>query len=216
MNGYIDIYCERLEPGLWAEPVNALTNAAFFIAAFFAFMLARKHAVLNAHTCVLIVLLLLIGTGSTLFHTFATGWAQLSDVLPILLYQIAFIALYARHIIGLSTVKSALMLAAFFASIVAVQQLPEDWLNGSLGYAPALLFMLVLGLWHTKHARNERFGLLAAALTFIVSLTFRSIDMQICDQWPLGTHFLWHCLNGCVLYLTLRAYILNGSKPPKT
>lgn len=30
MNEFIDIYCERLGPGLWAEPLNALTNAAFF------------------------------------------------------------------------------------------------------------------------------------------------------------------------------------------
>ena len=31
---YIDIYCERIEPGLWAEPLNAITNLAFIIAAF--------------------------------------------------------------------------------------------------------------------------------------------------------------------------------------
>ena len=34
----IDIYCERVGPGLWAEPVNALTNLSFLAAA--AFVLA--------------------------------------------------------------------------------------------------------------------------------------------------------------------------------
>ncbi len=29
----VDGYCERLGPGYWAEPVNAVTNAAFLIAA---------------------------------------------------------------------------------------------------------------------------------------------------------------------------------------
>ena len=29
----IDGYCERLGPGFWAEPLNALTNLAFLIAA---------------------------------------------------------------------------------------------------------------------------------------------------------------------------------------
>ena len=29
----IDIYCERTAPGFWDEPFNALTNAAFLIAA---------------------------------------------------------------------------------------------------------------------------------------------------------------------------------------
>ena len=99
----------------------------------------------------------------------------------------------------LGAVKTALVLGAFFATIYGFQQLPQSWLNGSLGYAPALLFVLGLGVWHFKKAAIERFGLLAAGLTFIVSLTFRSIDMQICDMLPIGTHFLWHTLNGCVL-----------------
>jgi hypothetical protein len=32
----VDIYCERLGPGLWAEPLNAVTNVAFFVAAWLA------------------------------------------------------------------------------------------------------------------------------------------------------------------------------------
>ena len=31
----IDAYCERLGPGLWAEPLNAVTNLAFLVAALF-------------------------------------------------------------------------------------------------------------------------------------------------------------------------------------
>jgi hypothetical protein len=32
-NASIDIYCERIGPDLWSEPVNALTNLAFVLAA---------------------------------------------------------------------------------------------------------------------------------------------------------------------------------------
>ena len=32
----IDAYCERTDPGYWAEPVNALTNLAFLLAALIA------------------------------------------------------------------------------------------------------------------------------------------------------------------------------------
>ena len=32
----IDNYCERLDPGFWAEPLNAVTNAAFVIGAMIA------------------------------------------------------------------------------------------------------------------------------------------------------------------------------------
>src|SRR6056297_2093812 len=30
---HIDGYCERLDPGYWAEPINAVTNAAFLLVA---------------------------------------------------------------------------------------------------------------------------------------------------------------------------------------
>ncbi len=30
----VNSYCERTDPGFWSEPVNALTNAAFLVAAF--------------------------------------------------------------------------------------------------------------------------------------------------------------------------------------
>jgi hypothetical protein len=206
---FVDIYCERLGPGLWAEPINALTNAAFFIAAFFAYKLAQQNKKLDSSVIILIALIAVIGAGSSAFHIFATVWAKLADSLPILLYQIAFLWLYARRIIGLTNGKSALLLALFFAAIVGFAQFPYAWLNGSLGYAPALLFVLGLGVWHQKNARREPWGLLLAGLVFIVSLAARSLDMAVCTTFPLGVHFLWHVLNGFVLYLTARAYTLN-------
>lgn len=43
MNDFIDIYCERTAQGFWNEPLNALTNAAFLIAAYCAYRLARRE-----------------------------------------------------------------------------------------------------------------------------------------------------------------------------
>lgn len=34
MDNTIDIYCERIDPTFWAEPLNAVSNGAFLIAAF--------------------------------------------------------------------------------------------------------------------------------------------------------------------------------------
>ena len=118
MNEFIDIYCERLEPGLWAEPLNAVSNAAFIIAAIFAFLLARKENELNWRSGLLIALIFAMGVGSTLFHTFATVWAMLTDVLPILAYQIVFIAVYAQRVIGLHCYKSSALLGLFFVYVM--------------------------------------------------------------------------------------------------
>lgn len=40
----VDIYCERLGPSFWAEPFNAVTNASFLIAAWFAWrLIGHRH-----------------------------------------------------------------------------------------------------------------------------------------------------------------------------
>ncbi len=212
MHEFIDIYCERTAPGFWDEPVNALTNAAFFVAAFCAWLLARRQGALTPPVIVLILLVAAIGTGSFLFHTLAVFWAMMADVIPILLFQIVFIYSYARGVIGLDRLKSAGLLGLFFVLTVIAGQVPSDWLNGSVGYAPALIFLLGLGLYHTRSGRAEPYVLLAAAALFVVSLSFRSLDMAVCAAIPLGIHYFWHLLNGAVLYLALRGLILNVAR----
>ena len=208
----IDIYCERTDFTVFAEPVNALTNLAFFIAAAFLYALARREQALDWKSGLLIALILVIGTGSTLFHTLATVWAMLTDSLPIMAFQISFMVLYVRFALGWKCWRSAAMLAAFLLAMFAAMSAPRGTLNGSVEYIPALVFVTILGVLHLKYAVRERFGLLVASGIFALSLTLRSIDEAICSAYPMGTHFLWHCLNGCVLYACVRAFILNVKK----
>jgi Ceramidase len=207
MTDYIDIYCERLAPGLWAEPMNAVTNGSFFIAAFFLFFLMKREGCKDRGALLLASLVLCIGIGSSLFHTFATPWAQMADVLPILFFQMTFIWLYASRAMKWGLVKSALLFVCFIAASAGFESLPAEMMNGSMGYVPALMFVAGFGVWHFLNAAHERWILLAAAGVFVVSLALRSVDMAVCESFALGTHFLWHSLNGVVLYLSTRAYI---------
>jgi hypothetical protein len=83
MNARIFAYCERgLDPAFWAEPLNALSNAAFLIAAWWAWRTWRQSLQAGQAELGLVALLAVIGAGSFLFHTFATRWAALADVIP--------------------------------------------------------------------------------------------------------------------------------------
>lgn len=211
MIGYIDLYCERTGPGLWAEPLNALSNLAFFIAAAAAFRLARRRGGPTFQSGLLILLIVLIGTGSSLFHLLANRWSELADVLPILIFQVAFIGIYALQVIKWNVLKALALLAFFFILTWLFGLAPRAWLNGSLGYGPALLFLVGLGAYHYRQDHQARSTLLLAAAVFTVSLTLRSIDMLICPALPIGVHYLWHVLNAVVLFLTMRALLENTS-----
>ena len=53
-------------------------------------------------------------------------------------------------------------------------------------------------------------GLIAAAAVFLVSLTFRTIDLMVCACLPSGTHWAWHGLNAVVLFLALTSAVRYG------
>lgn len=210
----IDLYCERLDNGLWAEPINAFTNLAFVVAGYVAWRLADQRDSMSPGIGLLIALIVAIGVGSDLFHTFATNWARVLDVLPILLFQLVYLFMYGRQIakIRLSTLTGLVVLFILAADLA--RQFPNI-LNGSLIYLPALVMLFVLGPYHYRHARVEPTLLLWATAVFSVSLFFRTIDLDVCKFFPIGTHFLWHLFNGLLVYLAYRALLLNLGNTPK-
>jgi len=203
----IDLYCERLGPGLLAEPVNAITNGAFLVAAWWLQRLARREAGGDRGVLALAALALAIGIGSTLFHTFATGWALAADVVPILLFQLLFLLLYLRRQVGLSAAPAAGLCLAFLLACLAGRSMPAA-LNGSLAYGPTLAVLALLG-WHQLQ-RRQSWLLLAATGLFSLSLLLRSLDNALCPVWPIGTHLFWHLLNAAVLALSGEALLAAG------
>ena len=204
----VDLYCERLGPTFWAEPVNAFTNASFLIGAWFAFFRAKQLGGMSPAVGILLGLMCAIGLGSFSFHTMANNLTRFLDVLPILLFQLVYVWLYCREIAGARPVCAGAIVFAYLVAAILGRQFPNI-LNGSLIYAPALAVLFGLGIYHAASRQNERFVVMGAALVFVVSLSCRTVDGFICPYFPLGTHFLWHLFNGFVLYLLIRGFLAN-------
>lgn len=204
----VDLYCERTDPSFWAEPFNAVTNASFLIAALIAFVQWRRGGAHDWPVLALIVVTAAIGIGSFTFHTVATSAAAKFDTIPIAVFIYGYLLLALRRFLGRSLLVSLGVLVAFSVfNYAEAMTVPRGTLNGSHAYLPALAALLAVA-WPVRRERTGRF-LFAAAFTLVVSLMFRSIDMAVCDALPLGTHFLWHSLNGLALYLLLRAALLG-------
>lgn len=205
----LDLYCERLSPGLLAEPLNALSNLAFLYAALTIWRTAGQRLDVR----LLATLLAAIGLGSTLFHTFASPLTQLCDVIPIALLQLLFLHLYLRHVVAVGPLAASACLLLYILAL-AVASRTGMVLNGSLAYGPAALALLILGVIHYR--LRARYEVLYAALLFVVSLAARSVDLMLCPQWPLGTHFLWHLMNAALLAVLLRAYQIATDAAPSS
>ena len=212
----IDNYCERVGSGLLAEPLNAITNLAFIIAALVGWRLASQMGLRNFQTALMTCLMFCIGVGSTLFHTFATGWAELADIFPIIIFQVTYMWFYCQHVAGIRGVQALVCLALFLVILVLGFALPslglidDVWLaqlNGSAMYSGAWLGVLALAIFHFVSDQTKRYTLLLAAAVFSLSLVFRTLDMALCEYLPIGTHFLWHGCNALVLYLSLSGYL---------
>jgi hypothetical protein len=219
-------YCERgLDPGFWAEPLNALSNVAFLVAAAAALRQWRALPDRQARrgSVVLIGLVMVIGIGSFLFHTMATPWAALADVIPITLFMIAYLGYALRRFAGLSWPLLLGLVAGFIGSLVGAGMIKcggKACFNGSLGYLPALLALWLIGavLWVRRHPAAK--SLLLGGGIFLLSLGLRTLDQAACPATALfggvalGTHFLWHIANAILLFVLLSTALRHQSNQP--
>jgi hypothetical protein len=205
----LDLYCERTSASLFGEPLNAVTNLAYFAAAWAVWRLRTPSP---STAAVLSSLLAAVGVGSLLFHTLATPWARILDRLPILLFQLAFLWLYGTRIVKIASLPMAALLTGFLIAVWAGARSP-DFLNGSLIYAPALGLALGISVLHYRTQSHGRLTLPAAVGIFIAAVIFRTVDHAVCQTVPIGTHFLWHLLTAVALCLLARGLVLNLPAP---
>ena len=202
---YLDLYCERTASGLWNEPLNAMTNLAFWIAAGVVVAVCRRRGkVLTTDLKVLILLLLVVGAGSLALHTLATRAAGLADVVGIALYLHAWFVVYLHRVWHWPWRLAWLGVPGFLLLSTAL-----GWVWQSIDMQPAayLAAWTVLLLACLDAARRRQLVVARplgyAWLVFACSMALRQIDSTLCGAWPHGTHFMWHLLNACTLGLTV-------------
>ena len=191
------LYCERHGPGIWAEPLNTVTNLAFLLGAVIAWRFSRGVPAAR----VLAVELGVIGLASLAFHATALQLFGALDSLSIVVFAVTYLYLANRHFVGLGRWPSAglallyvpvsLVMAPVFRSIPWLALSPDYWT------LPALFALYGLGL--IRKLPGVAAGLLGAGVLLSVSILARSVDRVGCFQVPSGTHWGWHILNAILL-----------------
>jgi len=206
-------YTERGDdPSFWAEPLNAWTNAGFWIAAavFASWLVSTRRAHSpeqvagvagrgdTARLWLLNALLIGIGAGSFCFHTFAERWAALLDVGFIVLWVYWFLWINGTRVLrwpGWATAGGLLLHLGAGAGVLAITASPR------LVYVPTLLTAYALALHASRFPLPGARWLWGTAIVFTVSLTMAWLDAPLAEGVPIGTHFLWHLCNAIALLL---------------
>jgi len=195
----VDAYCERTGPDYWSEPINALTNLAFLLAA--VLIWRRLQGPGLAMGRLMAGVLFVIGIGSWLFHTHANPLTSLMDVVPIVAFILLYVFAATRDYFGARPWVAAVVTAGFIPyaalTVPLFQQVPG--LGSSASYAPVPLLIGVYALLLRRRLPQVARGLAIGAGLLVVSLTFRTLDQASCAVLPIGTHFMWHILNAIML-----------------
>ena len=144
---------------------------------------------------------------------------SVADVLPIAVFIYSYVFLALRRYLGLA------MPAAVFATLafaVFNMGFERALARGHRADHAQRLDRLPPGRRSARCRRRVRSrvagpgarpgGAALAAAIFALSLTFRSIDHAVCEAVPVGTHFVWHTLNAVVLFILMRAAIVDGAR----
>ena len=207
----IDIYCERLDIGIWAEPINAVTNIAFILAAIIMWLRCKNLV----EGKILSFLLFSIGCGSFLFHTYAQTWAAILDVTAILIFILTYIFVANRRFLVWSKMVSLIGVILFFPyQLLLVSILSNiQFFGSSVQYIPvAILIFIYSGLLRKSEPNLSR-GLFIGAAILCLSIISRTVDEPLCSILSVGTHFVWHILNAIMLSWMieiLRRHMLAG------
>lgn len=194
-------------------------------------MLRRPASQRSADHYLLVALVFIIGLGSLAFHLYADQRTSLADTVPIGLFMLVYLGFALNRLLFVPPGWTVLLVIGFAAAIAGATQV-QCWdgaigfpgpdtqgarpcLNGSFGYVPALAAMIVVGLLLVARGHPAAPWILWAGAVFAVSITFRSLDMALCERtvvegYRVGTHFLWHILNALTLFLLLRASLFAG------
>lgn len=212
MNDFLGIplptYCERgSSMDFFAEPLNAISNIAFILVGFGIYNLLRKNRIQRVEYKAVLVLVILVGFGSFLWHATGTSYALILDVIPsalsfALITYIFLSKLIGNKLLALLLVLLLLPLRFFISSFATTDNISS--LIRNLINATVFLVMIVLAFKKYGRIAFEGLGVLTV---YILAITMRIIDGQVCSTFYVGTHFLWHILNALAVYLAVRFLI---------
>lgn len=208
--------CERKSLDLLAEPINLFTSFLFFLVAIVLYRYYSTHHEIKAEKIadvkILTIMIVLIGIGSSVFHASPSYYTELADITFIVLFIIIYFFSMLRRVIKANIFVSIICFLAFIGVTHIVTSMFPNALNDSIAYITTMGALAVFALYLNLLNRAAARGFLTAALVGCISLFFRVIDNEICEEIDYGSHFMWHSLNALLIYILMMQLVRNVNR----
>ena len=199
---------------LIVEPWNAVSSLAIAVPAIYFFWRIRKNLKQYAFLLAAILLLLLNGLGSTLFHGLrASPIFLFMDFMPALILTLMVSVYFWGKVLPKWWMGFVVIAPVFLLRFGVIGFIPgQGGINTSYiisGIAFLLPVFLILKKYHFK----KSISIIVGTLCFILAIYFRQVDKEFTHIIPAGTHFLWHIFSGIgAFFLADYIYFLQSAK----
>lgn len=207
------LYAETDLTRIIVEPWNSISSLSFLLPAFYCLILIKGKFSAHRLLTVSIILLILGGLGSTLYHAFRSSKYLLAlDVFPIQILSFIIIIFFWSRIFTKIHHTAFLIMTFMVVKLILVKyhMFPNStnvsyFLNGVMIFLPLVLYLRKTGF---KNATI----IISSMFFFIISLLCRQLDLYSRDLMPMGTHWLWHLFSAAGAAL-LGLYLFRINNP---
>jgi ceramidase len=211
-------YCETLSAtyaSFPVEPANTVSNGVIVFFGLAALYLVHKRTPRAYDLYVVCAMLIACGVGSGVWHGLRDGAALVFEVQAGLLFLFGLAFCWSRRL--WSPVGTLIFVVAFVFTFMISRQYLGMFQQRWVAAAPAvILFGSILAAQTVMRSKKAALLGLGAMSLSLTALGFRTYDLEFCDSFPMGTHWLWHIFNSAGGFTAMLAIItLQTQSVPK-
>ena len=203
-------YCEAAVTTWIPQPMNVISSVAFFFLALYIQPKLYRTPISRVMRYAIVWLTALIGFGSIAWHITSSYYGLALDILPIFSIILLLQYMFYVYVLQCSVKRGTLLVGLYlFATLICVPLFKDIIPQSSGAFLPVLVWLLTLAVMLRRTMRKVALMFSYGFVSFSVALAARLLDIPLCADVDIGTHFLWHSFAALTLYYGLCALILG-------
>jgi hypothetical protein len=191
------IYAET-NPGQYiVEPWNAFSSLLIVLPAIWWFIVIRNNVTGFKFMLYSIPLMILGGTGSTLYHAFrSSSFFLYMDFIPTAILTLSMGIYFWFKVLKKWWYVFLVFILSFLIRFMFFNNLPSHTaINLSYTITGTMIGLPLLILLFRTHFYKWNYVVITIVF-FLAGILFRELDSRHISFLPMGTHFLWHVFTG--------------------